>query len=123
MRAVQAAALCALIAGATHSTAQPLDGADTAPPFDATEPLGSDADPPFAALGRVAGEPVTMMLRDFPRDAFSPEQLSDLHAHGLRDAAELIAAEAELVGRILGIGSLRAREFQMRLDAVMREPE
>lgn len=104
-------ALIAMLAGAQAGAAQD-------PLFDAPETLGPTTGI-FAVLPEIAGRHETIPLREFPRDSFTPAQLSDLHAHGLRTADELLEADPDVLGQILEIGTLRAREFQIRLGDVL----
>lgn len=101
-----------MIVAAILAGAQP--GAAQDPIFADPEQVAPDSGA-FALLPELSGRHETTPLRELPRDSLTPAQLSDLHAHGLRTAGALLEAEPEVLGQILEIGALRAREFQIRL--------
>ena len=74
----------------------------------------------FMKFEGVAGESTRLHVTDFPSNTFSPRQLQALERAGIETAADLIAADPALVGRIMGVSVRDARITQQRLSQVMR---
>ncbi len=70
-------------------------------------------------LDGIIGEQTSLPLNRFPGDHFTPTQLRQFSAQRIRTAGDLIAADAETVGRILAIQPRQARMLQRQLREAM----
>ncbi len=76
-----------------------------------------------AALA-VSASPDALTAQDqkaIPGDTFTPTHLRAFADQGIVTAGDLVAADPELVGRILEIDPQRARQLQQELNEAMRQ--
>lgn len=73
----------------------------------------------FIKIDGVQGESHSLPIAQFPGNSFSRPQLRQFHGEGITTAADLIAADPALVGRIMGLNPRQARMMQRHLRESM----
>lgn len=98
----------------THATLFALTLGVATPALMAGEEIAFDLD-------GIAGEATSLPLRSFPVGVFSGLQHLQFQQQGIVTAADLIDADPELIGRIMGMDPREIAQVQQHLSEVMVE--
>ncbi|WP_114967073.1 hypothetical protein [Alkalilacustris brevis] len=73
----------------------------------------------FLKIDGVAGESPRLPLARIPGDAFTPLQLRQFGQQGIHTTGDLVSADPQIVGRVLGTDPRRAQMMQRHLREAM----